>query len=278
MVLSGDLVIVANDGKTGSVFAFDQRTGDVRWQYEAGSGGVFHDVLLVERNVYAVTGEKGVVALDAKSGQIVWQRPVKPARYASPATDGKRIYVAAEDGVIHAFNAGSGAPVWQRTLEGTPSSSLVVSAGSVYAGVTSTGWDDPWEMSGKGRHLLHRLGAADGEILGTLALPAKPLGAPGVSNDAVILFAGADLLATDKQLKEVLWRIAAPTHNQNPRLQLRGDLVYAGIEPRELIAVDIRDGSVRWKQKAEGAITTFRVDDGRIWIGAAEKLWAYAVK
>ena len=278
MVTTGDLVIVGNDGVTGSIFAFDQRTGDIRWQYDAGSGGVQLDLLLVPPRVYAVTPDEGLLAIDVGTGRVAWRSAMKPAPWASPASDGKRIYVAAADGVLHAWNAQDGSPAWQTKLEGLPSSSVAVANGDVYAGTSSTGWDDPWEMSGRGTHLLYRVNASSGNVLSALRLPAKPLGIPLIGGKGVVVVAGEDLASADKNLKAIRWRTRAPTFDRKPRPQLRGDVVYLGVEKSDLVAINIGDGSIQSRQAAEGAITTFRVDDGQILIGAKQKLWAYAAK
>lgn len=275
MVVAGDLVIVGNDGLTGSIYAFDRRSGDVRWKYDAGANGAGLDLLLAGTRVCTVTSDEGLIALDVTTGRLAWRYSVKPASYASPATDGKRIYVAAVDGVVHAVSADNGSLVWKRQLAGTPSNTIIAKSGSLYVGTSSTGWDDPWDVSGRGTHALHRLDAARGEMLGSLKLPAKPLGQGAVAGKIIVLFAGGDLLAADQNLTRIRWRIAAPTQNQNPRLQVRGDTAYIGVNPRQFMAVNIHDGSIRSRHPAEGMITTFLVDDQMIVLGANQKLWAY---
>ncbi|MEO8100235.1 MAG: PQQ-dependent dehydrogenase, methanol/ethanol family [Acidobacteriota bacterium] len=115
----------------GQVIAFDARNGDVLWRYRrprpAGSI-VLHDVsrgvALYGDKVYYAAGEAVLVALDAKTGRVVWETTVadnKAAYYISlaPLVAGGKVMVGASGGetgirgFVAAFDPDSGKEQWR---------------------------------------------------------------------------------------------------------------------------------------------------------------------
>lgn len=104
----GDMLIAASG--TGVVSAFD---GNVQaWSVNVGdtiTSGVATDGRL------AVVGTRSgkVVAFDAMSGNVVWERNLSSSSLAPALIGDGRVMILTNDGVIYALNANDGNQVWQ---------------------------------------------------------------------------------------------------------------------------------------------------------------------
>ena len=104
----GDMLIAASG--TGVVSAFD---GNVQaWSVNVGdtiTSGVATDGRL------AVIGTRSgkVVAFDAMSGNVVWERNLSSSSLAPALIGEGRVMILTNDGVIYALNANDGSQVWQ---------------------------------------------------------------------------------------------------------------------------------------------------------------------
>ena len=130
LVLTSDVVLRA----------WDVRTGRARWTSDETASG---PALVLGGRVYVST-MTGTVALDGRTGAIVWRSTVSPGHApGSLATDGRTILVAdqpvagSERSELVAYGLGDGRPVWQAPLpDGIRSSTAV---GRVLLGLTADG-------------------------------------------------------------------------------------------------------------------------------------------
>jgi glucose dehydrogenase len=88
------------------------------WQYDAGEkGGLETSPLIVGRVLYAYTADSRVVALDAATGQLIWQfdsgiKGNSPERGLAYWTDGKQSRIfASVTNFLYALNARDGQPI-----------------------------------------------------------------------------------------------------------------------------------------------------------------------
>lgn len=145
-----EIVITGGDYVTGH----DPQTGREIWR----SGGLnpskqrFYRIvaspLVVDDMIYAPTRHKPLLALraggqgDVTKTHRVWTTDKGPD-VPTPVSDGERLYIVHDKGVMWALDARTGEPVWgpQRLRPGTYSASPVLADGKIYAtsedGVTS---------------------------------------------------------------------------------------------------------------------------------------------
>lgn len=87
---------------------------------------------------------KGAVCLDAKTGLQLWRKELAAAVKCSPATDGKAVFVATDDGVLQALSLVYGKELWRAERvcgERTPPPVYISSDGSkVYAAKGKSAW------------------------------------------------------------------------------------------------------------------------------------------
>jgi outer membrane protein assembly factor BamB len=115
--------------ETGILETFPKGGLPVRWRTPIGAG--FAGPAVAEGRVFvtdfqatAVTrGVERAIALDEKTGKILWQRSwdadYKGISYAygpraTPTVDGDRVYVVGASGILHCLDTRSGAVLWRR--------------------------------------------------------------------------------------------------------------------------------------------------------------------
>lgn len=261
----------------GHVYALQRATGKLLWKYDAGSGGSFFDLLVVEARVIALTSTEGVVALDARTGAKAWSFRLRPAPYSSPATDGKHVFVADADGTLYALNATNGKLLWSRRLGAQPSNTLRLAGATIVIGTSKTSWDDPWSTGSSGSHSLYRVDAARGKVLSKISLPAKALGPAILVGNVLMVYSGNDLVGIDSRMR-VIWRRPARHQNQIPRAQVWNGAVIAPSDPKAVVLVESKTGAIRWSESVGAGVTTLRTSDDALYVGVAGgKLHAYQI-
>lgn len=78
------------------------------------------------------TGE--VVALDAASGKIVWNRELIAPAYGATLVANDVVFATSADGVIHALKASTGGEIWQASLPSGTNAGVMVSGDMLLAG------------------------------------------------------------------------------------------------------------------------------------------------
>lgn len=249
-LLVGNLVLATADNAwteegVGHVYAFEQGTGAVRWKHRE-EIGIASDVVLGGSTVYAITLRDELLALDLHTGDERWRfkSGAKNAGFemnASPAVAGERIYMGAVDGTVYALDAASGDTVWKRSLEDRVTTNLLIHRGQLYVGTAA----------GRMFLLNGKTGAVDGEI----ELPGEPRDTPAVVRDGVLVFAGRNrVVCLDPLLKKVRWQQKTVGRWRSKGFAVRGELVLAGNNTGEVIALDSADGTPRWRRTLTGDI------------------------
>jgi len=209
LVHNGVIFVYSNRDQ---VDALDAATGDVLWTYKrslpaAASGlpmRVKRNMALYDDRLYLATGDNQMVALDVKTGEVVWESPTGPASggplvvngkvieglfrgdrmpsQSGAAAPGKVICVTCGGfGRIVGLSAVDGAKLWNFNVVPQPGEAGAEtwndiafdqrSGGSVW----TTGYYDP---------ALDLVFIGTGNTYNTAPL-ARPIGKPGVSNDAL---------------------------------------------------------------------------------------------
>jgi outer membrane protein assembly factor BamB len=101
----------------GYVYAFDARTGRLRWRFPTG-GAIKGAVSYAAGRVYVGSYDSHVYALAANTGRLIWKSSAQQrlgARgtfYASPAVAYGRVYIGSTDGKVYSFGAQTGKLRW----------------------------------------------------------------------------------------------------------------------------------------------------------------------
>ena len=114
--------------------------GDVAWRFES-DAPIRSSPALVDGRVYVGTGDHRVVALDAETGEIVWEREVTGPVDSSVAVAGDQlkaghvnVFVGLRDARVLALDADTGDLRWEYRASGPIHGSPVVDRGELYVG------------------------------------------------------------------------------------------------------------------------------------------------
>lgn len=240
-LLIGDRLVVPTDADPEAhIYSFEVASGDLLWKLPF-ARGVATSPLLIDGRIVAVSLRGDVVAIDAKSGKLVWQESPAGALESrlsipSPASAGSRIFVADNANKIFALDAATGATIWRRTLAARPNTALVVVGNSVVVG-TADGYLN-WIANDSG-DMKKRIRLEEGRPYGTPIL-APPL--------LFVLAADAKstLLGLDAESGAIRWKQQTRKEWTTYRPLVTGANVIAGDQDRNLCAFDRTTGAKRW--------------------------------
>lgn len=240
-ILLGDRVVIPTDADPkGHIYAFEAASGELQWKVPLAKG-VATTPLLIDGRIVAVSAEGEVVAIDAKSGKVIWQQApagrLQTLPYIpSPASAGKRIFVVDNTNRIFALDAGTGATLWRNTLGARPSTGLVVAGSSVLAG-TADGY-------------LTWLATDSGEVKKRVRLETgPPYGTPLLASPLLFVLTAGDrssLLALDPESGAIRWKQETPKEWTTYRPLVTGADVIVGNQEKNLCAFDRKTGARRW--------------------------------
>jgi outer membrane protein assembly factor BamB len=214
-----------------------------------------------EGRIYVMDGQGVVNAMDADTGERVWQRRLRSGSRRDRmsfggglAYDGGRIYAHAGYRFMVALDATSGAEIW-RTDSLTPfHSAPTVAGGRVYAAT-----DD---------NELYALDSENGSVLWThqgIVEPARLITSPSaaVLGDVVVVpYASGEIYALRVENGNPLWNDALTrTGGLTPISEINdvagspviaGDTVYVMNHSGLMAALELRSGERIWNQPAGG--------------------------
>jgi outer membrane protein assembly factor BamB len=136
LVVGGAVYAGAADGK---LYALNVRTGRPLWVYNTG-GRISSSPSVVGGKVCITTYGGLVTCLRRSNGQRIWAVWVRrdfvryESFYASPSSDGKRIFTVARSGKVIAFAAASGHTLWTYNLGTLTYGTPAVANGRVFVG------------------------------------------------------------------------------------------------------------------------------------------------
>ena len=145
--------LMFSGGSDGAMHAIKVGTGESVWNWPVSQRGLNTAALLLGPDVIVThseenlgTSEMGMLAaVPADSKGAVTDKNARwivrgvQAGYASPVSDGERIYVLDNGGVLFAFDAKAGKQLWQHTLGTIAKASPVLADGKLYVGTENTG-------------------------------------------------------------------------------------------------------------------------------------------
>jgi outer membrane protein assembly factor BamB len=232
-VVIGDTVLVQVEAQGDSFVAgIDTKTGQHRWRFDRRPEASWSSPAVISReavgrDVALFQAPRGLTAVDAHSGELLWEHAASCSGISSPLVEGGRVYVPAGGITVLDVAAGaeSAAVAWESPRLNPGAGSAVAHAGRIYAinnsgvlvcGDASNGdvlwqlrlegrcWATPiitgerlYAFNSDGKAFVVELGEK-GTILATNDFGEVIQGTPAVSGDA--LFVRSD---------RYLWKIAA---------------------------------------------------------------------
>jgi hypothetical protein len=122
---------------------------------------------VVDGVVYIGSTDSNLYALNAKTGDKIWNYPTGAKVSSSPAVVGGVVYVGSEDGNLYAIDSRSGNKIWSYAPGGAVYSSPSVAGGVVYIGSWNGG--------------IHAVDAATGRLIWTYSM-GPVFASPAIAN------------------------------------------------------------------------------------------------
>ncbi len=213
VVVDGTAFFGSHDGR---LFAVRSDTGRIVWAYQTG-GRINASPSVFGGRVCVTTYAGSFVCLDRRTGEEEWTTFLKrdalryESFYASPSSDGERLYSVSRAGTVYAVDASNGRVVWTAGVGGLGYTTPAVAEGRVFAGgfdgrlraFRATSGSELWNTWVGGRILgapvvigpyvffstlekrTYAVRASDGDIVWRL-----PLGryAPGIATEETYFF------------------------------------------------------------------------------------------
>jgi len=242
-VADGTVYVAVGSGATGSMHAIDGATGERVWRTAIGGGVFFGPTVADGVAVTSSVGDGTVVALDAATGALLWERSETIA-ITMPAVDAGKVYLGTTNadftsGSLLALDLATGATLWETGGHGdTQGSSPVLyddlvilgshTAGSVAAYDATTG-ERQWThfvgsavtssvavttsgvvLGGSQSWDAFALDATTGELLWEEQLPAAILSSTAVADDAALFVSRDGTVASYRSTGGVVGTVTGP--------------------------------------------------------------------
>jgi outer membrane protein assembly factor BamB len=202
--------------------------------------------------IYAATGYGYVFALDARTGNKLWEKNVEAPVRTSPTAAGERVFVVTREGQVYCLSGSDGAEFW--TFRGMPErASLLSNAspavdGDIVVVPYPTGDLVALRVSdGKAAWSESLARSRTGSSMSAMSDTARP------AIDGGTVFAvghGGRMVATAQKTGERMWSLTVPSV-QAP--WVAGDSVFVVDTGGQLMAITRRDGKIQWTTKLPGA-------------------------
>jgi outer membrane protein assembly factor BamB len=182
-------------GTDGTFHALKVHTGEQVWEFEISKRAILTGAVLNGSTAYIThseenldTSEMGMIAALnvgatgtlARDTNTVWFNHGFQGGFASPVTDGERLYVVDNGAILGAFDLKDGRKVWEKILGTIQKSSPVLGDGKLYVG-TENGKFYILKPSATGVEVL------DEDWLGSEQTPEPVYGSPAVSGGRVFV-------------------------------------------------------------------------------------------
>jgi outer membrane protein assembly factor BamB len=127
----GDIMIAPT--QSGSVLAFNWRDQKKLWMFSDSerSQEIRASPAIFERTAFVATRNRRLLALDAVSGNLLWELIMRKRSDASPIVCDGRVWIGASDGRIYAIDKNSGQEVWLAELPGAFNASAAIADGKL---------------------------------------------------------------------------------------------------------------------------------------------------
>jgi outer membrane protein assembly factor BamB len=260
VLASGRLFYQKNNGEIYSVSA---ASGRVRWRRHIG-GLSASTPAATGGKVYAVVNKGGsggiagagpgrVVAMDARTGKVIWAKRLASASESSPLATKGRIYVGSQDGTVYCLLAKSGRIVWRYKAGGAVKAGVAMSQDRLFVAayngsVTSLRAGNGsviWRSGTSGRSF----GRA-GNFYGTPAVKFGRVYAGNTDGRVYSFAASSGKLAWSHSTGNYVY--GAPAVADVPGMK---PAVFVGSYSGQFMALDARSGSVIWNKGGYGKIS-----------------------
>lgn len=257
--ISEDTVYFSTQGAC-SLLALERETGTLQWCYPGQS--VPSSPTFAYGRVYFGSFDDNVYALDAKTGDQLWQFPTGNVITSTPAVFNGVVYVGSWDGSLYALNADTGSLLWTYNT-GTNAFSPVVANNTVFVS----------SYSG-----FYALDARTGALRWTYVAGGPPFSSPAVANGVVYVGTqGGGVRALDVITGKLVWNQVPPVNPSSP--SVANGVVYVGAADNSVYAFNVDRGFQVWTYQTGGVVaSSLTIVDGTVYFVSEDgNLYAFGL-
>jgi outer membrane protein assembly factor BamB len=241
----GQLLVAGYDNAIHSLNSANGQENQGNWPFKGADNRYVASPLVAGDQVFAPNSNGILYALDL-TGKLLWEYHTKEPLWATPATNGKLIFLPAMDHHIYALDAQSGNVVWQSK-----------DLGGAVVGTPSIGPDGTLYVGSFGQ-LMNALNPQNGEILWSKPTTGWIWGGPTL-DQGVLFFGDLDgaFYAMNAADGAIRWQTppASSTGNSIPdRPLVISDTVYFNSENGTLFAASTTDGNPKSILQVDGKL------------------------
>jgi outer membrane protein assembly factor BamB len=232
--LSGELVYVA--GYNGKVYALNAESGALRWVYprEGNMDSIVSGLVVALDKLFFGCADGNVYALDAATGDIIWEFATGDKIWSTPAFDGETLYVSSFDKKLYAINANDGTEKWRFQAEKWFWTRAVAFEDSIYVGC----------FDGK----AYGFNALNGEKIAEFDLESPVRSWPVLVEDRVLIATEAGKIYTIDAVNNQLGLFADLAETIYAPLGLNEGVLYVYTQEQNLHALNADTGVRLWFQ------------------------------
>lgn len=234
------------------------------WSTNVGTGSgkrvrLLAQPILAEGRIFTVDADNDVYALDADTGDIVWETDITPPDIEGSSSGGLayedgRLFVGTGFAQVVAIEAKTGQVLWTQPLSGPMRGAPTVRGGRVFVVTVD--------------NQLHCLAADDGQVQWThqgISEQAAMLAgnSPAIDGNVVVVpYSSGELFALRVENGSVLWQDSLGTMSRTQSIAALTDIggrpiidrgrVYAIGHADMLTAIDLRTGRRLWEREIGG--------------------------
>ena len=249
--------IVYVGGPDGNLYALNESTGAILWQYPTGDS-ITASPTVANGIAYVGSQDHYFYALNATTGTLLWRYPTAVAIGASPAVANGMVYFGCDN--VYALNATTGALMWKSPFA-VGTSSPAVANGVIYVGSSD--------------NFLYALDAGTGALIWKY-LTGGVTSSPAVANGVVYLGSrDRNLYAINATTGAFIWKFATGNYVASSPAVANG-IVYFASTDKNMYAVDANTGAVLWDYWTGSQIAASPVvANGMVYLPIGETMSAF---
>ena len=207
--------------------------GKIAWQFST-EGPLFSTPAVADGRIYYGTSDRGVIALDAATGDLLWTYPILGPVNSSPAVAGDFVFVGLRNGDVLALDKATGKLEWNFDAGSGIYSSPVVQDGTLYVG------------SGDGN--IYALDAATGRLRWKQETDGWVVSSPAIT-DGIVAVGGMDgkLYLIRAANGTIRFHFGAGS-GIDSAVTVVGDTAYVTSGLGNIVAVDLRKRDIPYEK------------------------------
>jgi outer membrane protein assembly factor BamB len=268
--VSGELLVIGADGgEAGWLYAFERASGELRWKVRPASGtpeGVGFTTDLLQFGDAVLAGAFGdfLASIELANGLPNWEfqggfdgsQRLLPS---SPVLAEGVLYFGGKDGQLYALDAASGRLRWKTDLGSQSTTAIVGDSNGIYAGTED--------------RRFRKFQPGSGAAVAAITLPAIPGYKPLLWNQTLFVLGvqpTTHLFAIDRDLERILWTRVEPSGWDSPRPRIWKGSLILGTSDGRLLALDPATGVERWSHRlGKSPVRGIGADDQTLYAGTS---------